>query len=65
LKGNALKTQLDANNTYLDDLKTAIRSALQSLDSLLPGVSAAFDIAMSGKSPGDYADIKSEESFLD
>ena len=66
VKGTELKTQLDATNTYLTtDLYSAIYSALQALDAVVPGVSAAFQTAMLNKNPGDYANIKSLESSLD
>lgn len=63
--GTELKTQLDNTNTYLDDLQTAIKNALISVDALIPGTSAAFIAAMLNKNPGDYSEINSEESFLD
>ena len=66
VKGTELKTQLDATNSYLTtDLYSAIYSALQALDAVVPGVSAAFQTAMLNKNPGDYANIKSTESSLD
>jgi hypothetical protein len=66
VKGTELKIQLEQTNTYLKtDLYDAIYTALQSLDAVVPGVSAAFQAAMTGKSPGDYTNIKSVESFLD
>jgi hypothetical protein len=66
VKGTELKTQLDQTNTYAKtDLYNAIYTALQTIDATIPGVSAAFQAAMVGKSPGDYTNIQSEESFLD
>jgi len=65
VKGAELKTQLDTTNTYLSDLYSALYTALQALDAAVPGVSAAFQASMAGKTPGNYTDIQSVESFLD
>ena len=67
VKGSELKTQLDATNSYLTtDLYSAIYNTLQTLiDPVIPGVSAAFQTAMLNKNPGDYSNIKSQESSLD
>jgi hypothetical protein len=65
-RGTELKIQLDKTNTYMaTDLYSAIYTALQAIDAVVPGVSAAFQTAMLNKNPGDYTDIESEESFLD
>lgn len=65
VKGTELKSRLDDTNQYLSDLYNALYTALQALDAAVPGTSAAFAAAMSGKNPGDYSAINSEESFLD
>jgi hypothetical protein len=66
VKGTELKTQLDKTNTYMTtDFYNALYAALEAIDAVVPGVSAAFQVAMTGKSPGDYSQIKSVESFLD
>lgn len=65
VKGNELKTQLDDTNTYLNNLYTALYTAFQALDAVVPGISTTFQAAMAGKLPGDYTNINSDESFLD
>ena len=65
-KGTELKKQLDATNDYLKEMKAAVEAALDVLDPLVPASSkAAYDTVLAGKSPGDYTDIESKESFLD
>ena len=65
VKGDELKIQLDATNTYLNELKSAIDAALLIINAVVPGCQIAFDNPLIGKSPGDYTNIKSIESFLD
>jgi hypothetical protein len=66
IKGDVLQTQLGNTNTYLTtDLYNALYAALQAIDAVVPGVSAAFQAALAGKSPGDYDDIKSSKAFID
>jgi hypothetical protein len=64
--GDELKAQLDATNTYLSALNIAIGAGLSATHpSYSAAAKAAYDAAMAGQNPGDYSDIKSEESFLD
>lgn len=63
--GNNLKTQLDKNNSYLNQLQAAISTALSTLDALGIPVSTTFNTTMSSAVKGDFSKINSQKSFID
>lgn len=65
-KGTELVEQLNATNSYLSTLQSAIETALGTIDTIAGSVSQApFSATMSTTNPGDYDDVNSEISFTD
>jgi len=63
--GNTLKKELEATNKYLDDLKSAISSALIEIDALGVPASTSFTTAMLFAKKADFSNINSKKSFTD
>lgn len=61
VKYNELKIEYDKTKNYITTLKTATGVVASALDSLVPGTSAAFNLAMSTQVIGDFGQTKNDK----
>lgn len=60
VKAPVLSQELEKLQEFCESLKSGTRAALSSLNAVVPGLTGAFDLTMTGKTTGDFNSLENQ-----